>query len=133
MHYLAGRAEERLTFDMQPELARRLGYRDHAGTRGVERFMKHYYLVAKDVGNLTRIFCAALEAEHRRRPKLALPTLGLFKREVDGFPIVSGRLSVAQGSEFAKDPVKMLRLFHAAQAHELDIHPKALRLDHAQS
>jgi len=126
MHYLAGRAEERLTFDMQPELARRLAYRDHAGTRGVERFMKHYYLVAKDVGNLTRIFCAALEAEHRRRPKLALPTLGLFKREVDGFPIVSGRLSVAQGSEFAKDPVKMLRLFHAAQAHELDIHPKAL-------
>ena len=32
LHYLAGRAEERLTFDLQPELARRMGYTDHAGT-----------------------------------------------------------------------------------------------------
>jgi [protein-PII] uridylyltransferase len=127
MHVLANRAEERLTFDMQPELARRLGYRDHAGTLGVERFMKHYYLVAKDVGNLTRIFCAALEAEHRRRPKIALPSLFMFKREADGFPIEAGRLTVKHGSEFAKEPVKMLRLFHAAQANELDIHPNALR------
>ncbi|MEA2780338.1 MAG: [protein-PII] uridylyltransferase, partial [Rhodospirillaceae bacterium] len=36
LHFLAGRAEERLTFDLQPELARRMGYTDHAGTRGVE-------------------------------------------------------------------------------------------------
>src|SRR5690606_21339038 len=61
LHYLTGRAEERLTFDLQPEIARRLGYTDHAGTVGVERFMKHYFLEAKDVGDLTRIFCAALE------------------------------------------------------------------------
>jgi len=127
MHYLAGRGEERLTFDMQPELSRRLGYRDHAGTLGVERFMKHYYLIAKDVGNLTRIFCAALEAEHRRKPKIALPSIFMFKREVDGFPLEAGRLTVKHGSEFAKDPVKMLRLFHAAQANDLDIHPNALR------
>ena len=36
----------------------------------VERFMKHYYLIAKEVGALTRIFCAALEEQHRRRPRL---------------------------------------------------------------
>ncbi|TMK25473.1 MAG: bifunctional uridylyltransferase/uridylyl-removing protein, partial [Alphaproteobacteria bacterium] len=41
LHYLAGRAEERLTFDLQTEIGRRMGYTDHAGTRGVERFMKH--------------------------------------------------------------------------------------------
>src|SRR5215472_9368757 len=53
LHYLAGRAEERLTFDLQTEIGRRMGYTDHAGTRGVERFMKHYFLIAKDVGDLT--------------------------------------------------------------------------------
>src|SRR5438477_412335 len=63
LHYLAVRAEERLTFDLQTEIARHMGYTDHAGTRGVERFMKHYFLVAKDVGDLTRIFCAILEAD----------------------------------------------------------------------
>ncbi len=127
MHYLAGRAEERLTFEMQPEIARRLHYRDRPGSLGVERFMKHYYLVAKDVGNLTRIFCAALEAEHRRKPRLALPTFGLFKREVAGFPVEGGRLTVESRKIFTEDPVAMLRLFHAAQANDLDVHPNALR------
>ena len=46
LHYLAGRAEERLTFDLQPEIARRMGFRDRSTLRAVERFMKRYYLVA---------------------------------------------------------------------------------------
>src|SRR5437588_9588959 len=71
LHYLAGRAEERLTFDMQAEIAQHMGYTDHAGARGVERFMKHYFLIAKDVGDLTRIFCAILEADQRRQRRLS--------------------------------------------------------------
>ena len=62
LHYLAGRPEERLTVDLQPEIAARCGYTDRAGQVAVERFMKHFYLVAKDVGDLTRILCAAVEA-----------------------------------------------------------------------
>src|SRR5499427_9421269 len=67
LHYLAGRAEERLTFDMQTGIGRRLRYTDRTGTRGVERFMKDYFLVAKDVGDLTRIFCAILEADQKHK------------------------------------------------------------------
>src|SRR6266404_4903611 len=70
LHYLAGRAEERLTFDLQTEIGRRMGYTDHTGARGVERFMKHYFLVAKEVGDLTRIFCAVLEADQQRKKRL---------------------------------------------------------------
>jgi [protein-PII] uridylyltransferase len=128
LHYLTGRAEDRLTFDRQAEIGAQMGYRDHAGAIGVERFMKHYYLTAKEVGDLTRIFCAALEAEHRRRPRFSLPGLDLFKRDVEGFPLESGRLTVQSSKTFTEDPVSMLRLFHTAQARDLDIHPKALRL-----
>ena len=128
MHYAAKRAEERLTFDLQVEIGRRMGYTDHAGTSGVERVMKHYYLVAKDVGDLTRILCAALEAEHKRRPRLSLSRFLAMKRSIDGFPIDGGRISVASETAFAHDPVAMLRLFHVAQEHALDIHPDALRL-----
>ena len=39
----------------------RLGYTEHPGMKDVERFMKHYFLVAKDVGDLTAILCAELE------------------------------------------------------------------------
>ena len=58
---LTGRAEERLSFDLQREIAVRLGYTSHPGMQDVERFMKHYFLVAKDVGDLTAILCAKLE------------------------------------------------------------------------
>ena len=71
LHFITGRAEERLSFDLQPELARRLGYQKHPGLQAAERFMKHYFLVAKDVGDLTRIVCAELEErEAKNAPRL---------------------------------------------------------------
>ena len=69
LHYLVGRAEERLSFDVQPRAGRAsMGFTDDNPRRAVEAFMKAYFLVAKDVGDLTRIFCAALE-EQNRKPK----------------------------------------------------------------
>jgi [protein-PII] uridylyltransferase len=131
LHYLAGRAEERLIFDFQPELARRIGYTDHAGTSGVERLMKHYFLIAKSVGDLTRIFCAAIEAAHQRRPFIRLPSLpgiGLRRREVEGFAVEGDRLNVSSPDYFTSQPINILRLFEVAQRRDLDIHPTALRL-----
>jgi [protein-PII] uridylyltransferase len=128
LHYIAGRAEDRLTFDLQEELGRLMGYTDHAGARGVERFMKHYFLYAKEVGDLTRIFCAALEEQHKRKPLLSLPRLGLRKRNVEGFRVRGNWVTVESDTAFADDPVNLIRLFHVAQRHHFDIHPQALRL-----
>jgi [protein-PII] uridylyltransferase len=127
LHDLAGRPEERLSFDLQPELARRLGYTDHAGAVGVERLMKHYFLVAKAVGDLTRIFCAALEAE-KRKPYFRLSDFPLFRAEVEGFRLDGGRLSVKDTRALIDRPVDMLRIFAVAQRHGLDVHPATLRL-----
>ena len=128
LHYITGRPEERLTFDVQPEMARRMRYSDRAGLNAVERFMKHYFLVAKDVGDLTRIFCAAIEAEHQASPLFRIPRWAALRREVDGFSVERGRLMVTSDDAFADDPVAMVRLFKVADARGLDIHPKALRL-----
>ncbi len=127
LHYLAGRAEERLTFDLQTRLAERMNYTNRASASGVERFMKHYYLVAKDVGDLTRIFCASIEAENIRRPLIKLPRFGR-PRDLMGFTIDRDRLTVSDDGMFARDPVAMIRLFYVAQQQGLDIHPHALRL-----
>lgn len=126
IHYLTRRPEERLTFDLQAEIAPRMGYTAHAGTRAVERFMKHYFLTAKEVGNLTRIFCAALEAEHNRRSRFRLPLLK-GRRTLEGFRLEGDRLTVANKEVFTAKPIHMLRIFHVAQKHDLDIHPEALR------
>ena len=48
-----------------------MGYADRPGSRGVERFMKHYFLVAKDVGDLTRIFCAASKTSQQRKRRFS--------------------------------------------------------------
>lgn len=127
LHYVSGRAEERLTFDLQSEIGRLMGYTDHAGSLGVERFMKHYFLVAKDVGDLTRIFCAALEAERKRAPRLNWRGLALRGKIPEGFRVEGSWLVVDKSDVFVEDPVNLIRLFHLAQQLGLDIHPVALR------
>lgn len=127
LHYISGRAEERLTFDVQTRISERMGYAGRAGASGVERFMKHYYIVAKDVGDLTRIFCAAIEAENMSRPIIRLPRLRR-SRDLMGFQIDRDRLTVADDNQFADDPVALIRLFYVAHNEGLDIHPHALRL-----
>jgi [protein-PII] uridylyltransferase len=127
LHYLAGRAEERLTFPMQTEIGAAMGYTDHAGSRGVERFMKHYFLVAKDVGDLTRIFCAILEIDQKGKRRLSWLRWGQSRRRLDGFLVDGDRLTIPSDDFFKNDPVALIRLFHVAQQHDLDIHPRALR------
>ena len=128
LHYLTGRAEERLTFDAQPEIGQRMRYTDRPGSRGVERFMKHYYLVAKEVGDLTRIFCAALDEQFKRKSRIRLPRMGQRRERFGGFVIESGRVDVDDDELFQRDPVSLIRLFHHADQNGVDIHPRVLRL-----
>jgi len=129
LHYQSARAEERLTFNIQNEISARMEYADGDGVQGVERFMRDYFLVAKEVGDLTRILCAVLEDQQKKSPyKFRLPSFGFAKREIDGFILDGDRLSVGDETTFAKDPVKLLTLFRTAQRKNADIHPHALRL-----
>ncbi len=133
LHFETGRAEERLSFDLQRVLAERLGYIGRAGLHGVERFMKHYFLVAKEVGDLTAIVCAALE-ERQAKPS---PMLDRFfgriwrRRELPtnkDFVVENARITFADPATFARDPVNLIRLFATADESGLAIHPDAMRL-----
>jgi len=130
LHYLTGRPEERLSFDLQPQLAAILGYHDaEKPRRAVESFMRAYFLVAKDVGDLTRIFCAALEEQHKKPgPLLRRMLPGFLKPRTgdDDFYVENGRLTAKPGI-FRQDPVNILRIFQIADAKSVDIHPDALR------
>ncbi len=131
LHFATGRPEERLTFDLQPEIARRMGYGDRADNPAVERFMRRYFLIAKEVGALTRVFAAKLEAERvKSRPtgiSRLLPKRRPKKKPLDepGFHDVGGRLDVDGPELFERDPVNLLRLFKIADERNLDLHPDA--------
>jgi [protein-PII] uridylyltransferase len=132
LHFMTGRAEERLSFDHQIEMAERMKVKGRVGLSSVERFMTRYFRTAKEVGNLTRIFCAALELEEKK----PAPSFGKFlsfrsaRRKLPGdsnFAIERGRLVSNQKKIFEKDPVNILRLFRFAGSEQVDIHPVTLK------
>jgi [protein-PII] uridylyltransferase len=135
IHFVAGRAEERLSFDMQREIAVRLGYTSHPGLQDVERFMKHYFLVAKQVGALTAILCAKLEdQETKQAPALSRMMArlrpGSKRRRVPGaddFIVDNNRINLAAPDVFRRDPVNLIRMFRLAQKNNLAFHPDAMR------
>lgn len=131
LHLAAGRAEEKLTFDFQPEIARRMGWRGRGDELAVERFMRRYFLVAGSVGALTRAVSAQLEArQHKKAEGLSRGLSRLFKRgrtklAFDGLVVEQGRLTVDSPNAFARDPVRLLILFVEADRLDIDLHPDA--------
>ncbi|HJY50592.1 MAG TPA: [protein-PII] uridylyltransferase, partial [Stellaceae bacterium] len=80
----------------------------------------------KDIGDLTRIFCAILEADQKHKRRLSWVRWGNGRR-LGGFVVNGEWLTIASEDFFKINPPALLRLFHVAQQHELDIHPRALR------
>ncbi|WP_380057859.1 [protein-PII] uridylyltransferase [Falsihalocynthiibacter sp. SS001] len=128
LHLIAGRAMDILSFDMQVEVASRMGYVDRAGRRAVEYFMQDYFRHATRVGELTRIFLTTLEESHVKKEPLLV---GLFRRKRktrDGFKIVHNRLTFVNEKAFLADKLNILRIFEEALRTGLLLHPEAMRV-----
>lgn len=127
LHLIAGRAADQLTFDMQVEVANRMGYQDGGGRRAVEHFMQDYFLQATHVGDLTRIFLTALEENHLKKEPMLI---GLFRRRRARAPyrIRQNRLDIANETSFLSDKLNVLRVFQEALRTGVLLHPDAMRL-----
>ncbi len=132
MHELANRAEDRLTFDLQRQVAERMNFADRPGKSAVEQFMQFYFLQAKRVGSLSGVFLSALEEETAKRSarngflgKRSRP------RTLKGFTVRDGTISVPAGPAgddwFAQDPVRLIQIFQLAEEHGLTVHPQTMR------
>ena len=134
LHFLSKRGNDRLSFDRQSDIAERLGYKSHGGLKHVERFMKHYFLIAKDVGDLTRIFCASLEAKQVKDAPALSRMFGRFMSrtpaaltDLPSFKLESGRVALKSPDAFEEDPVNLIRLFAASDQQGAEIHPDTLK------
>ncbi len=145
MHYLAGRKWDQLTFDVQPQVAKAMGYRDGEHGSGVEEFMRHYYLAAKTV----LVACDAivdrcLEPQSAMGWRMVPPpaaTIGAERpvpllrgqppRGADRFlpggelKVFRGRLSVVDKDVLRRSPAALVRLFAVADREHLDLYPYA--------
>ncbi|MGH7108251.1 MAG: nucleotidyltransferase domain-containing protein, partial [Acetobacteraceae bacterium] len=118
LHYVTGRAEERLTFDLQPVVGARMGYTRHGRQDGVERFMRHYFLTARDVTRLTRVIEPAVV-----RVALGPPAVAGGAEDAhlaaDGFVLEEGKLALRPETDLVRSPLLMLRLLQVARDRSL--------------
>ncbi|WP_294252761.1 [protein-PII] uridylyltransferase [uncultured Sphingomonas sp.] len=128
LHLITNRPEDRLTFDVQREIAERMRFADRPGMPKVERFMRYYFLQAKVVGDLTGVFLAHLDEKFAARGRrFGFPALWRGRRKLKGFVLERGRLALPRDTFFREDPVRLIELFALADLHEVEIHPLAMR------
>ena len=136
IHQISGYANEKLYFNIQADLAKTLNIEDDKSRRGVEIFMQKYFLQAKNVGDLTRIFLTAIEENYLTKKKgfkrNLSELLGLSGRSLkplqEGLIIEKGRLNIKDKNFLTEKPLNILKLFICALDSKILIHPQALRL-----
>jgi len=129
LHTITRRAEDRLTFDLQREVAARMNFSDRPGKSAVERFMQMFFLQAKVVGNLTGVFLAQLDEQFaKRQPRGLLAGFRARQRTIKGYRVFGGRLQATSDDWFAADPVRLIEIFVIADREGFEIHPETLRL-----
>jgi [protein-PII] uridylyltransferase len=127
MHDISGRAEDRLTFDLQREVAERMRFAARPGRSGIERFMHLYFLNAKTVGDLTGLFLAHLDDTMGKKGRRFLPSLSRRPRKLNGFVLDRGRLALRDDGFLAEQPRRLIEMFQLADNYGLEIHPLAMR------
>jgi [protein-PII] uridylyltransferase len=129
LHTITRRAEDRLTFDLQREVAARMQFADRPGKSAVERFMQYFFLQAKRVGHLTGLFLAQLDDQFaKKQPRGLLAGFRARRRMLKGYVVFGGRINVPADDWFAADPVRLIEIFALADQHGLEVHPEAMRL-----
>ncbi|UFS70508.1 [protein-PII] uridylyltransferase [Geomonas sp. RF6] len=114
LHYLAGRKNDQLTFDVQTTVANFFGYFDHGKSLGVEEFMRDFYRHANHVEYISSLMFARCT---QREAAAARKILGYFTRRPvgDGLFVMRGEIVVPDESLAVKEPATLMRIFEHAQ------------------
>ncbi|HZE61993.1 MAG TPA: [protein-PII] uridylyltransferase [Burkholderiales bacterium] len=112
LHYLAGRREDRIVFDVQTALAAQLGYKDSPHRRASEAMMQGYYQTAKGVTQLNTILLQNLEA--RLAPEPDVEPRALNER----FRIRGALLEAGNEDLFERQPLAILESFLLLMQHQ---------------
>ncbi len=125
LHILAGREEDRLLFDHQPDLAQTLGYKDDEHKHAVEILMMHYYRTIKELSRLNEMLLQHFsEAILYARSDSKVNTLNRHFQERDGF------LEVVNDLVFKHHPSALLEIFLVLQQnpHLTGVRASTIRL-----
>lgn len=122
LHMMNGKAGDVLTFDAQKKIAEQMGYVSRTGQSAAERFMKHYYLTCKTVGELSGQITAAITDNLSGAPVI---------KALDGtsdFYLINNRIAFKDHLHFNENPLALLQAFVLKQRLKLSVNPQTLQL-----
>ncbi len=125
LHMVAKRAEERLLFDHQRELAKLFGYSDNSENLAVEQFMHKYYRTVLALRELNDVLLQYLQQVILRKdtPQEITPIN-------DRFQLCDGYIQAVNDAVFEERPSTLLEIFVLmAQRPEIEgVHASTIRL-----
>jgi [protein-PII] uridylyltransferase len=114
LHFSTGKHQDQLTFEEQEKVSAALGFQGEGALRGVEVFMRSYYLRASQISRLTTLIID--RATESGRPIFGGKyTFGRTLRE--GVRISKGQLCVTKPEILRNDPGNLIRIFDDMQKY----------------
>ena len=124
LHLLTNRKHDQMGFHNQEQIAEGFGYTaDEGGELPVERFMRDYYIHARNVLNYSSLVTEQCLARVRQAPRSRH-----IRLVEEGLRVVGGRLEIPHARQLQENPVLLLKAFAIAQEHDVPLTRKAQRL-----
>ena len=105
LHLLTGRAEDRLLFDLQGQMAQQFGFSDDSNKRASEQFMQRYYRIAKRVSQINTLVLKSISE------KLAPASKQRVRPINERFQKVGHKLDIIDPQIYQKQPSAILETF----------------------
>ncbi len=115
LHFLTGKHQDQLTFEYQERIAPQLGFEDTESMKGVEHFMRAYYLNA---ATINRFADEIIERCLERKKSYFTFGRGRARQIRPGVTIAHGVISISGAELLQADSTNILSLFLDAQRHE---------------
>jgi [protein-PII] uridylyltransferase len=111
LHFFSGHKNDVLSRDLQPRIAKNLGYENDETSLGVERFMRDYYLHARAIHRVSRRLIARCQETLSRRG-----SAGRRQRQqalADGLVFFDGQLHLADrdSGPLRAEPTRLMKVF----------------------
>jgi [protein-PII] uridylyltransferase len=114
MHFVAGKHQDQLTFEQQEKVSEALGFASEGTLRGVEVFMRAYYLHAMQISRLAELIVHRVTDCDKPRFTDSL----MFGRALrEGVRISKGHITVTKPEIIKNDPANLIRIFDDAQKY----------------
>lgn len=106
LHYLTGKHEDRMLFDLQKQLALAFGYEDSENNLAIEQFMQRYYRVVMELERLNELLLQLFRQEILYSELEEEPSI-INRR----FHVQNGYIAASHENVFSKHPSALLEIF----------------------